>query len=653
MESRLFTSLATILIAAGCLLLSDSVFGQVPPMNSSGKSKDTATAPTVVIPTNVVVYVRDVNGDPISESALVTVTRMANEYWQQLMVQGGQASFDNVRPGRYSVQVVAPGYVKSVEDVEVIGSGGSENFYVVLRRESSGGEAAPVVPGPPILAPKAQKELMKALETLRAGKLPEARKHLDAVSRLAPSHPDVNFLFGVYSSQVNDWQQAKSYWEKAIAFYPQHLLAQVSLGDALLREDKLSDAIPHFKKALEIDPNSWRAYALLAQADLRLGSSEEAVREAERAIALGQQRAAGARPTLAGALAAQGKTDRAIQILEAYIRDNPTDISAQNQLDSLRPHSAFLDLSPLSSGSAVPTVSVTHVAGSGSPAALAVLPSPSWLPPDVDEKIPPVESGVPCALNEVVQNAGKRVQEFIHNVDHFTATESLFHESVNVWGFPASPETRKFDYVVSIQEIRPGILGVYEYRDGDPTYQGFPGGMATLGLPTLVLIFHPYNAVNYEMECEGLARWNGGLAWQVHFRQRRDKPSRDRAYRFGEAGPSYPVALKGRAWIAADTSQIVRLETDLVAPLPEIRLVADHTAIEYGAVHFRKHNLDMWLPRTAEVFYDLKGRRTHRRHSFSSYLLFSVDDKQRITVPKIETEPSTKSASEPAKPNPS
>jgi len=80
------------------------------------------------------------------------------------------------------------------------------------------------------------------------------------------------------------------------------------------------------------------------------------------------------------------------------------------------------------------------------------------------------------------------------------------------------------------------------------------------------------------MTCEGLAHWNGGLAWQVYSRQRRDKPIRDRVCRLQESGPSYPVALKGRAWIAADTFQIERLETDLVAPLPEIRLAADHTA---------------------------------------------------------------------------
>ena len=99
-------------------------------------------------------------------------------------------------------------------------------------------------------------------------------------------------------------------------------------------------------------------------------------------------------------------------------------------------------------------------------------------------------------------------------------------------------------------------------------------------------------------------------------------------------GQSYPVAMKGRAWIAADTFQITRLETDLIAPIPQIRLAADHTAIEYAPVQFKNRKVDMWLPQTAEVYYDWRGKRVHMRHSFSKYLLFSVDDKQKIFAPK-------------------
>jgi hypothetical protein len=76
------------------------------------------------------------------------------------------------------------------------------------------------------------------------------------------------------------------------------------------------------------------------------------------------------------------------------------------------------------------------------------------------------------------------------------------------------------------------------------------------------------------------------------------------------------------------------METDLLAPMPQIRLLAEHTAIEYGPVKFHEGNVNLWLPQTAEVYFAWRGRQAHRRHSFSNYMLFGVDDRQRIAAPK-------------------
>ena len=86
---------------------------------------------------------------------------------------------------------------------------------------------------------------------------------------------------------------------------------------------------------------------------------------------------------------------------------------------------------------------------------------PTWLPPDVDEVVPPVEETA-CSVDEVLQKAEERVLEFVHNVDRFTATESLSHQSINKHGQASAPVGRKFDYVVSIHEVRQGHLGVTE-----------------------------------------------------------------------------------------------------------------------------------------------------------------------------------------------
>ena len=115
-----------------------------------------------------------------------------------------------------------------------------------------------------------------------------------------------------------------------------------------------------------------------------------------------------------------------------------------------------------------------------------VIPA-NWLPPDVDENIPPVEPSTPCALDDVLQKAGQRIKELVSNVDRFTATESLVHERINKSGIASAPQTLKFDYVVSIEEIRPGILNVEEYRSSRSSAADFLDGVASRGLPAMVL----------------------------------------------------------------------------------------------------------------------------------------------------------------------
>ena len=286
----------------------------------------------------------------------------------------------------------------------------------------------------------------------------------------------------------------------------------------------------------------------------------------------------------------------------------------------------LLPLAPAAAQKVVATVSSTKPGGPASTG------HPTWLPPDVDEKVPAVEETA-CSVDEVVQKAEERILEFVRNADRFTATESLTHQSINKRGQASMPVGRKFDYVVSIHEVRKGHLGVTEYRNGGLALNEFPGGIVTNGLPALVLIFHPYYAPSYEMTCEGLARSNGQLAWQVHFRQRPDKPNELRTYQSGIHGASYSVGLKERAWISADSYQIAGMETDLVMPLPQIQLLAEHTAVEYGLVKFREGDVNLWLPLSADVYFAWRGRQVHRRHSFDHYMLFTVDDRQRINTP--------------------
>ncbi len=459
---------------------------------------------------------------------------------------------------------------------------------------------------------------------LRADNLVKAQAPLANLERLAPDHAqEVSFILGVYASNNKEEAHAKSYWTRTIELDPRHLQALLSLSDIALREDDYDDAVALATRAGQVDPSAWRAHAVLASAYSRKNNYTDALQHAERAVELGRAQADVVVPVLAYLLASTGDKDGAIAVLQTYLKGHPGNDTAKTQLE----HIEKGDVIVVAAANLAADAAVAR-------ATSALIPVSNWLPPDVDEKMPPVDAAAGCDVAAVVTATGKRVEELMHNVDRYTATESLFHESINKWGAPDSKASRKFNYVASITEMRPGIFDLEEYRGSGGSPAEFPDGIATLGLPGLALIFHPHNAGNYDMVCEGVTKWEGVPVWQIHFRQRPDKPNNMRSYQMSLNGPSKSVSLKGRAWIAVDSSQLVRLETDLVAPLPEIRLVADHIMIDYGPVHFKETGTDLWLPRSAEVFFFWNNARMHRVHSFSDYLLFSVDNQQKISAPK-------------------
>jgi tetratricopeptide (TPR) repeat protein len=632
MCARVLKCLQVVLIVLCGFLLPVEVWAGKPAPEPGQQAPSRSTTPAsenLYFLSDVDLYVKGPNGAPLQGTVVVTMFKLNGQAFDQKTAKDGYVRFNNVPPSEYTLQVVAPKYEKATKRIDVLESKLAK-ITIEMTPMSDAEDAASSV-GLAALPPKAQKEVGKALEALRANKPNDARVHLEAANKVAPTNAEIEYLFGMYSSQVNDQVQAKSYWTKTLELNPKHLSALIAVGQQFLQENKSVEAMPYLNRAVEVDPSSWRAHALLAEAFVLQGQHDDAIKEAERAIQLGHERAAVVQLVLARALADRGDRDEAIKVLQVYVQAHPADASASKDLERLRDPQA---------GNAT----TDAASAAGEMAALTkeatALPVPSnWRPPDVDEKVPPVEAGASCAVDDVVAKAGNQLMELVKDVDRFAATESLTHESINKFGLASYPEKRKFDYVVSIQEVKRGYLNVEEYRSSVGSLTDFPGGVATNGLPALVLIFHPYNAMNFEMTCEGLARWNGGLAWQVHFKQRPDKPNTIKTYRIGADGPSYPVALKGRAWISADSYQIVRLESDLIAPLPQIRLLADHAAIEYGPVRFSKGNVSMWLPQSAEVYFDWKGRRVHRRHSFSNYLLFAVDDKQKITVPKVDEAP--------------
>lgn len=283
-----------------------------------------------------------------------------------------------------------------------------------------------------------------------------------------------------------------------------------------------------------------------------------------------------------------------------------------------------------------------HDAGGSNAPSNAIVPSPgplsasvnaseSWLPADATGFSPPVAPGVTCSLPEVLRGAGERIEELVQNVDRFTATEVLSHQAVDHSGKLGRPVNVKFDYLVSITETFNGYFDVDEVRDRGRALERFPAHIATTGTPSLVLIFHPRYIGGFKTTCEGLGEWHGQPAWQVLFEQL--PGGENRICSFFVGGRAYDVRLHGRAWILANSYQVARLEADIMQAVPKIRLKVNHEAIEYSPVSFAGNKTSLWLPSKVELFMDFLGHRFYRKHTFTNFLLFSVDTHSQIILP--------------------
>jgi tetratricopeptide (TPR) repeat protein len=602
-----------------------------------------AQAPTIggVGPSaQIVVRVKDSDGSPMRLQSMVTLrslSMMTNVTTNT--TDAATALFTGLHAGEYVVEVSAPGYRTAEVQAIIAADGQTENIEVLMMPELTRAEMTGA-PGPPVLAPKALKETEKGLQALQSGKLDEAENHLKRALQLAPGFPDVNYLMGVLWMARHDATHARGYLEKTVELAPKHAPALLALGEAEYLLKDYAHALASLEQSIDIKPTSWRAHWLAGVASYQLGDYRKSREHARDALQVGQDKAVRARLLLGEAQTALGEKDAALVTLEQYLREQPNAPQADTAKQLIawlraperqkQSETALTPTAGLASG-----VSITNALDNNTVAALppiAPVTETNWAPPDVDEVKPPVDMNAGCALNQIVERAGTRVEELIKNVDRFTATEEMEHESLSPLGVQVARDTRKFDYLVTIRHIGGKILDVQEYRDGSVSLEKFPAHLATLGMPALALVFHPFVRNEYDFVCEGRGTWRGRAAWAVHFRQRDDRMSEMRVYRVN--GMSFPVKLKGRAWIDAESSQILAMEADIVQPVQEIRLLRDYQLIEYGPVAFKKAGIQLWLPKSADWYCSFAGKRYHRRHSFSGFLLFSVDDQQWIGDPK-------------------
>jgi len=580
----------------------------------------------------------------LDRQAVVKMTNKSNSdvLWQTTQ-DGSVATFLDLRTGVYDVEVSAVGYLTTHQDVTVDGRNTTHQSEITLKKDPSAVDLS--VQKSEEMPSKVRKNLLQGAAALKSGRLQEAQKKLEAAYKADAYSSQAAFLLGYLyfarsgskQGQASDLEQAKTYLAKAASLDRHNVQALTLLGRLYIQQNDYAAARTMLEQAVAADPEYWMAHYLLGKVYLQLKEFEKARAQAELAIERGKGGGSAAELILGEALANLGRDQEGIQALQLYLQGQPTSPVASQVRDLIAQLEKRDSKLAEDKQAAIQSPSALTGADTVLAAAQPELSINTWQPAGIDDVKPVVAANASCPYEKVMEGVGVRVKEFVDSVAQFDAIEDLIHEELDELGNPKKSVNLKFDYVASISEAEPGRFIVDEFRKGRAgSTEDFPDQIATRGLPTLALIFHPNMRDNFDMTCEGLGTWNGKATWLVHFRQREDRPHRVQDYIIGNH--VYPVSMKGRAWISADTFHIVRLESEMVSPMPEIQLVSEHQIVEYGSVPFPKKNVELWLPKNADLYFDFRRHRYFRRHSFDHFMLFSVDTEEKRKEPKQKAE---------------
>jgi len=577
-----------------------------------------------------VVTVVDENRAHLDRQAVVKIhdKKKDIESWDTTS-NDSEVTFCSIDFGDYEIDASAVGYLAEHKEWHISGAIGNvpeRQLQLVMHKDPTAVELS--APDNAIPA-SARKDAKRAVVALRSANLKEAQKRLEKAFKLAPSNAQINFLYGYLYLQQKDFDKAEASLNRAATLDPHRVQPLTLLGRVELEHQEYELARKTLEQAVATDSSYWMAHYLLGDAYLKQKENEKAREQAQLAIDKGRGEGNIAQLVLGQALANVGRDQEGIQALKTFVQTNPSN-TAIPQVKALITKIEQRAAGLMSTEGTQPDTDLALAASAPS------LPESAWGPPGVDELKPPVAPGVTCPYQQVMEGSGERVKQFVDNITKFAAVEDLLHEQLDKAGNAFTKETRKFTYVASITEEQPGFLQTDEYRNLRYGIADLPDHIVTSGSMTLALIFHPDMRDNFEMSCEGLGDWHGQSAWLVHFRQRDDKPNRFAEYNVGSQ--HYPMNMKGRAWITTDNLQIVRVDAELVKPLPQ--LAVQHQIAEYGPVHFQKKNLDLWLPQNVDIFLEMNRHYYYRRHSYDHYQLFSTDSIEKAGLVKSGDKPS-------------
>jgi len=250
----------------------------------------------------------------------------------------------------------------------------------------------------------------------------------------------------------------------------------------------------------------------------------------------------------------------------------------------------------------------------------------NWTPSQIRDspflhKLQPAGSQDPLPM--VLKRVGQTGTLLFQDFPQVSCDEAVLSEV----GSPPKTRHQKFRYIViprPVGEVR--ILEEYrtDVQGNAPEKSNFGDlYMLTSGFASTWLYLSPAEQHDSRFRYFGIQTIRNRECYVVGFAQDPEK-----ARRVAEVlldGRSAAVLVQGLVWIDAQTFQILRITTWLLAPRQDIRLGSETSTVDFSAVQPSGGERVLWLPSDVEVEIFYRSIAIHNTHHYSNFKLFRVE----------------------------
>jgi hypothetical protein len=232
----------------------------------------------------------------------------------------------------------------------------------------------------------------------------------------------------------------------------------------------------------------------------------------------------------------------------------------------------------------------------------------------------PDQSQLPKILDRVSASLGR----FVSNFTNITALETIDESAMEATARRTS-QIEQFRYLILAQP-ESGAFTLAEYRTDlkgreESGESLTPGFIKTTGFVSMALFLGPLEQAWSNFHHVGEQAIDGSPAEVVAFAEHVWPVAVTGHWLVG--GGSVPLLVQGVAWIRSSDYQIVKMRTDLLAPIPPLTRMT--TKVSYAMNQLDGGPPDFWLPKQVEVIVNIGRAEFTNRHKYSEYHLFRVE----------------------------